>query len=252
MKAIKHNVSGLKLKERDFKLFELLFQYKIADASQIREFCYPTADITDVRRRLKKLERFKLLASRRLSEKSHTYKIFHLTKHGTKYLGKDYEGRLAKAKLKSDAPFHDLVLLNIGQLLSSKSVVEEYLTENLLQSEDSCHKDRFMRAFVVLNSDAFLRLVFQGERYNVAVEYERTAKHQKRYETLVDEYHAFSSVDAVFYFYESDKVKETIIRKEESKWQDNQPKFYFCRLEKGSALPPSLTFVDRTGDIILL
>ena len=252
MKINPKRFAGLRLTERDLDMLRLLFEYKTADAKRIKSFCYPTADICDVRKRLKRFEMAKLIASRGLVENKKIYKIFRLTPKGRSFLGEEHDKYVNKYKLETECPFHDLTLLDIGKRLRSSETVEEYLTENLLQSGNYCRNDRILRAFVVNRSDACLKLKFQGEDYNVAVEYERTAKQPKRYESLVNDYHNASSVDAIFYFYRNDRIRQFICQYEEDNWPKSRPKFYFCKLESGSDLPPTLTLTDRTGDSIVL
>ena len=242
-----HRHRGLHLTGRDIEFFRLLFEYKIATTRQALRFSYPTATITRVRDRLARLAKLGFVKSKGHKLDGQLLNVHHLTKKGLGFVKDRYDTGAGNFKLKSDSPDHDLRLLEIGKRLEGSRHCENYITENVLQSNGGLAEDGETSAFVSGHSDAYLAAKYKGESFNVAVEYEHTPKKPSRYEAVVDGYYFTEKVDAVFYFYRAESTKRNIVAAEEKNWGDEEPKFYFCRLDGLKNAQKKVFLKDRQG-----
>ena len=241
---------GLYITERDIELFDLLFRYKTANAQQVLKFIYSTSSITNVRHRLKRLESLDLIKSDGHKTERQLCNLYHLTKKGFGFLKEQYGDYSKNFKLKSDCPNHDLQLVEIGKKLEKSKHCEDYIPENILQSDEELCDDKEIEDFVKYRSDAYLAAKYQEEVFNVAIEYENTPKRISRYETIVDNYYFSPKVDIVFCFYRSENVKKHIVSIEEKNWKDYEPKFHFCSLKDFSNAKKKIVLEDRQGEKI--
>ena len=236
---------------RDMELFCLLFEYKIATVEKIKEYCFRSAGLKRTRMRLQKLEEMGVIDSHWGGIIGNARKIYHLTERGRDIVTKAYyPEHQSHSQLKSECWEHDIVLLDIGERLSKKENAIQYLSENVLVSSKHFRNDDILGDFVRLNSDAYLELLFKGEHYNVAIEFENSRKSLQRYDRLVNRYHLAQAVDVIFYFYKDDSIKEKIVHFESKNWPDSQPKFYFCKIEEGRDWSKKIHLSDRNGQTV--
>lgn len=238
--------------ERDIKLFDLLFQYKVATAKQILKYCYKGSSLNNVRYRLKRLCNVKLVQSLGHKQGNDLIFIYSLTGKGMRFIKERYAGYSKNLKLKSEVPDHDLVLLDIGQRLKRNEMLENYLTENLIQANPSFQDHKIFSHFVQIRSDAFVNFNFKTKQFRVAVEYENTTKSISRYEKLVSNYYLSSQVDLIFYFYKEKSIFKNICKIEEMNWKSNQKKFYFCSIENFHQDTNKITLENCIGNKIYL
>lgn len=245
---LEHRFHRIHITERDILLFDLLFQYKVATARQILQFCYKESSLNNVRYRLKRLCNVHLIQSFSHKQGNDSVFIYSLTNKGLRFICHKYPEYKRSLKLKSEVPEHDLVLLEIGQRLKKIDSFEDYLTENLLQANPNFLDHETFGHFAQFRSDAFAHFKYKSKRYRAAIEYENTPKAFKRYEKLVSNYYLSSQVDMIFYFYKEKSIHRNICKIEESNWKENQRKFYFCDIEKFNNDQSKITFLNSLGN----
>ena len=236
--------------ERDREIFRLLFEYKVATVAKIKEYCFGKTGIKRVYRRLTQLAGADFIGSSWKNTGEGERKIFFLTDKGKKELNAFYPDNTKNYKLKSEHWEHDLVLLDIGKRLSGKKNTVRYLSENILQSGEGHREDDILGDFVRANSDAYLDLLFKGERYNIAIEFENSVKSSKRYRDLVEKYYLAQGIDAVFYFHRDERVRKIIEGHEASERPKNHPKFFFCKVDNGWDWSKRIRLSNRMGQTV--
>ncbi|WP_127718214.1 hypothetical protein [Halobacteriovorax sp. HLS] len=240
-------VAKIKLTDRDFCLFLFLFKYKAASVTQIKQFCYPTSEECNLRKRLKKLENNHFIDFSSFYHGKRFQKIFHLTDKGIEKLRESRPLDLIRKQLKSDSIEHDLPLIYIGESLKQSKNVLQYYSENQIQCLEDFTDDDLTSQFVKLHSDGYALIKFDDERYHGAIEFERSEKKSTRYEQLVIDYYISSAVDVVLYFSKTDSIIKQIKHFEELHYQNLEPKFYFLKLESELKLIDKIIFKNRKG-----
>lgn len=247
----KFRYPGLHINQRDCDLFQMLFDYKVATVSEISQFLFPNTGIRQVHRRLRKLESRGLLVSQGYKTlKGRFINRFHLSRVGFNHIYQKEVLKNSGIKLSSDSIEHDLKLLHIGERLKRSPLCAAYLTENRLQLLRSRVAHSHLSDFVDFKSDAYMGIESNNGNYNVAVEYERTQKKSLRYEHLIERYYLSPHVDIIFYFHETEKIKEIICELEERFWPKREPKFYFANPSMDSFFLNKVMLFDRVGSRI--
>jgi len=240
-------ITKIVLTNRDLSLFSFLFKYKAASVTQIKQFCYPSSDKCNLRKRLKKLEKNHFIDFTSHYNRNRFQKIFHLTDKGIEKLKTYRPLSLIRKQLKSNSIEHDLPLIYIGESLRRSKNILQYHSENQLQCLEDFTEDDLTRQFVELHCDGHTLISFDNERYQGAIEFERSEKKATRYEQLVIDYYISSAVDVVLYFSETDSIIKQIKHFEELHYHNLEPKFYFLKLESELEMIEKIIFKNRKG-----
>ncbi len=167
--------------ERDKKIFQFLFENKVATALQITNSFFENNSPKTAYRRLLYLARAgwlrkegKFLSDRLI----HIYGIADKTYE--KYVhNEEVNGR--KEQLKSNSIEHDLALVDIRLAFKKNQAVQKVYSENNLQSCYGFSKSDEFRDIVSLQSDGAVELLIHGKyRFIVPIEYEASFKDRKR------------------------------------------------------------------------
>lgn len=236
----------LLLTARDMLTFRYLFNYKVMTVEQIWRYPFKKeTDIGNVRKRLRKFESEGLVKVQATIFQGKIQRYFSITKKALTIL-KENEGlELQRKQLESNSVIHDLVLVEIGECLKRTNNCLFYYTENELQC---IFGDNFGLPDVIENnSDAFLKLKLGDQRFNVVIEYENSAASKNKYRELVHNYYYPDYINAVFFFYQKEWIKKTIIEEEEKEYPNRNPKFFFFKLNSDKIDLENLTLKDRGG-----
>lgn len=232
---------------REIELFHFLFKYKLGGIKEINQFCYPTSEECNLRKRLRKVEGLKLIRRNGMEINKRYQIIYELTKEGMNKLTKTVPIEVKRNQIKSNSKAHDLNLIYIGESLKRSSNITRYITENELQCIKSFSESESTQKLVEVYSDGYA-LIKRGEfEFNAAIEYEQSDNGASKYEQLIFDYYISSSTSVVLYFTKHEWIKKFIFKYEEEHYLNATPKFYIHIIKNEIGMIKNLTFQNRKG-----
>ncbi|MAZ46916.1 MAG: hypothetical protein CME65_00040 [Halobacteriovoraceae bacterium] len=234
---------NVEITKRDMKLFKYLFANKVATNEQIRVDVFEGSSKQVVHRRLDKLISAKYLDAKYLRTKGNCLIYFLTNKAMTNYIGVKKD--LIKAHKKSYCPYHDLALVDIKRRLLESEKVTRYFSENILSS-GICDNDEKIKSIRELSPDAVLKVNIQGEEYLFTLEYERSQKAFKRYDTLIKNYYQNHHVQAVLFICENKQIQNQVMQAEKKIATTDDFKFFYTTLGEIK----SLSFINQNQEVL--
>lgn len=140
-------------------------------------------------------------------------------------------------------------LVDIRKSFERFSVVNDYLTENLLQNCDEFDSDYKLRPFVNLRSDAVLNLQLKSGPSYLALEYEPSLKSKKRYFEKILSYYSESEIIGILYVSSDDGIIKAIQKAESEICHKYGGKFkiFYCRSENVLKDESQIHFENQEG-----
>ena len=208
---------GVELQTRDYVLFRYLHAVKIATYDQIARDVYPEYSLASVGNRIRKLEDNKLIGSschRLLFHGKRTVFLLKSSFDAFVKTGEEY-----RIELRSDAPQHDLILVDIrSRFLQSKKTLK-YQTENEIQTWNS--------EFRPINCDGLLTTQLGPAAVFIPIEYEGSMKKEERYEPLVKKYYQNEAFQLVAFVAENTQILQKVMNIEKEIFNWEKPKFFY-------------------------
>ena len=159
---------------------------------------------------------------------------------------------LIKERKATNHLFHDLDLVEIGEWLKSRSLVEEFITENALQCcEEFIHSEEY-GDFSRIHADGAFKLKLNGQYFKVALEYESTLKSKQRTRDKLFEYLPIDSIRAIFYVCKNNSIEQSIRQIEKEVFTNDVAKVYYCQLSQILSSEGKVTFTDSHNGKFLL
>ena len=237
------------LNRRDRDLFNFLYEVKVANSWQVVREIYPNLSITIFYRRINKLIRAKLIKRiPALDEKRGLISVYTLSKSTlTKYiLGKN--DVYANHRCHSDSVTHDLYLTEIRHYFRNCGQVQEYFTENIIQSETAVYANRGVNYYRGLNGDALAIIKVDNQNRTVAIEYEHTIKYSSRYYDYFNQYNNYKHISALLYIVRDKKMLRTIQEEEKKVTKPNNFVVYYAVRDELFENPKELIFTASDGE----
>ena len=235
------------LGDRDKKLFDLLYQFKVATVDDIRALAFNHIGKCHVYRRLKELDQMGHI-QKVLCQKNMRYQTaYSLTRATFKKLLPEAKTGIAKDEYLSDKIEHDLSLLAIYRRLIQSPRIESFLTENILKANASEIDTCDIKDWTKHRPDAILIDQTPQGRYFLPLECELSVKKRFRYETKLMRYYQTEKIPAVIYICGDDKVKKVISQTEEKYCQGYRPKVFYGILDQWPNPPAQLALENRKG-----
>ncbi len=239
--------------ERDVNVLKFLHENKIAQRDQLHGLFFKKVTLRVFNRRILKLlehgylERIALAINHKLTS------CYQLAPRGFKYLKafKDFED-ISKSE-KSEFIEHDISLVEIRKIISSKKKVVKFFTENMINCNSSYVENDFFKKFIRLKSDAVCEAKFSKGNHLLAIEYEHAIKTNKRYEEKISDYYN-SDIKAVIYICESQYLLEKLmeIDKTVAKRKRVESKLFFCLMNDLKKSSNEHTFFSSSEQVITL
>ena len=234
------------LRERDHKLFDFLYQFKVATVDDIRALIFDGIGRQNVYSRLKELVQLKLIqkvpyqrAGRFLAAYSLTDKCFK------KLVCTEGERASLRKQFKSGKVEHDLSIVTIYRRLIQSPVVANFLAENVLMSNSAIIRSLDLEEWLKNSPDGILIHESSKGRYLLPFECELSIKAGFRYETKLINYYQSEKVPAIIYICGNAKVKDTIRRVEKRYCHQYPPKVFYGLLEDGQKQGSPWIFSNR-------
>lgn len=239
--------SRLLLSPLDREFFRYLFVTKGAMIEQINRDVYGYQRPKSLYERIKKFESLGLI-----EETPHCLhrrrKVVSLTAQGfRKFVTNGDEKRI---ELRSQAPHHDIRLVDIRAELRRSHLVAEYVTENELQSAKCYEEDPSWSSFVYVHCDGALCAQLSAGKAYLAVEYEAQRKTKDRYRKLLKKYYAEADIPAVLYV-GADQSILNVVKQVEAEVDADYRKVFYTPLPD-LLTGPVLEFQNIAGKVLSL
>ena len=240
----------IRLSDRDKKLFDLLARYEVMSSKQIRSLACPDVIETNFFRRLRELERAKMI--KRLGPMlDHSY-AWLLESEGKRRMGFG-ERDLFKTRLTLE---HDVALTQVRLDLDSigvgKKLVPESELRRLARSQRIGYREK--NKTVVVPDGLFPVLI--KERAEVfALEVELTFKSKQRYFELFKRYMKMDGIYAIWYVVPNRSMGERILSEWESFFQKFDREYTrskilcYSVLDEFTAQPRTALIHDHQGQV---
>ncbi len=237
------------LTPRDKDLFQNLFRFKLMSLEAIHDRVFRDSHYTAMTRRIRKLERQKLVSRDAFHDGKRMISLLGLSAKGVSHINLD---QIVRSQFKSNYPEHDLKLERILHRLESFRMIESVILENELLGLEKYANDLALKEFVDLRPDAVLRLKIRDHSFLVSFEYELNFKSSGRWKDKLLDYYAAGTIDAVLYVCDSISMlnKMTILDQEIIK--DRRSKIYFCDKASICNGQDRIIFKSSTGGEFLL
>lgn len=223
-------LKNMVLKPEDKSLMAYLHSVKVATYEQIKKEIYPDYHIRSVCNRIYRLENNKLVQGLCNRSIQNGERLISLTKKGFKHFVSN--GEEERIELKSDATTHDLGLVNIRSLFKRFHEVENYYTENEIQTWGRNGYEYSLSNFVKFNSDAIVHLKKEDLSLLVPLEYEITQKVANRISDMVKCYYRDSEVVLVFFLSHENHILNAVKNEEIKIFKGDKSKFFYSLLHK--------------------
>ena len=242
----------MQLTERDIKLLEFIFKFKAVTFKQIEQYFF-NRDSSTVSKRLTKLRRNGLISVTGKAPTINSSMIFGLTKHGFKRLTMLYPNAFLVERYKSNSLFHDVTLVEVEKVIRSKSNVEFYWPENIIQSSRIFSEDDSLSYFREFGFDALIRFKTDSSgSFVFGLEYENSQKGQECYKSKFKRIYSQSRPQAVLYICKDYQIERAIKKAESEIATSQNKKLYFIQYDELTKGEKTLTFENQDGKKIVI
>lgn len=234
---------------RDQKLFQFLFENKVATARQVTTSLFPKVRHQNIYRRLGKLVRAGWIDKLGYFNGDQLQHLYCLSEHGFRQFVHQEDKNDRRLQLMSDVVEHDLALADIRIRMEALSEVKNYFTENVLQSNHDLASSKEFKPFIQLRSDAVVELILQGgKRFIVPLEYEASLKSKERCQKkLLDYYIQYEGGTALF-ICQSEPVLKRMVQMDREISREFKSKMYFALLADVLDVEKKMTFRNHVTD----
>ena len=235
--------------ERDESLLRYLFVNKVAAVVDIQKDIFDNANLKTVHNRLKKLSDAKLIDATVQRERRNRLAYF-VTKLGfKKYVADD--GAAKRVQLMSDSIEHDLTILQLKRRFRRFKNVINFYSENLVISGLMDEEYPELRNLGELRPDAVVKLKFKDKVYFLPLEYEASAKSERRIAKLFSKYYTSPYVPAVLFISKTGTIEKKMLQSEAARGPDKRTgRFYYAQLEDALNAQEKLPFGNVKYDIL--
>lgn len=235
---------------RDKKLFELLARYEVMSSKQIRELAYPDVIETNFFRRLRELEKAKMI-KRRGPMLDHSY-AWLLGSEGKHRMGFG-ERDLFKTRLTLE---HDVALTQVRLALDSIGVGKKLVPESELRRRARHQRVGYReKTKPVVVPDGLFPVLIKERAEVFALEVELTLKSKQRYFELFKRYLKMEGIYAIWYVVPNKSMGDRILMEWESFFQKLDREYSrskilcYSVLDEFTARPRAAIIHDHQGQV---
>ena len=223
-----------------------LFESKVMSREQINNQFFPDVSKYTVNIRLHKIMSLGLIKRKPIAVEHGVFYGYSLTQKGLAKIKPTLPYEVKAVRASSECPLHDIALNDIRRAFEAKSSVQNYYTENVLQTCDEYRDNEKFLPFVELNSDAMAEVDSKAGMLNLAIEFDATHKSKSRYVKKIDAYYEKQEVDGVLYVCVNKYILHTLQRidKEVSERHECDPKLYFALLDDVTGAVGEMAFTN--------
>jgi len=231
-------------------LFRYLHECKVASTNQINRDVF-VASIVKTRERLQKLRAHGLICAVARDEEVDQCMVYSLTKVSARMLKQIYPEMFLIDRLKSNSINHDLRLNDVKYALTSKTLVTNYWTENILQSSIAVTNNLELSVFRTLQVDALVKLDNkQGGELLCALELEASCKGAAKYERKLKILYSAAQVGVVLYVCMNPEIEQVLKKNELLVSPAGQKKIYYAQYGEVTSKSMPVVFQNQNGFVI--
>ena len=258
-------LTGVILGERDMRIMRLLFENKIASREQIGDRFFPDVSKDTVNRRLRKIAGLGLIKRTTTAVGRKVIWCYSLTQRGLAKIKPTLPYEVKTKATRSECPLHDIALNDIRKEFESRSAVQGYYTENVLQTSIDFKDDEWFQPFIELNSDAMAEVDSRVGTLHLAIEFDLTHKSHRRYRRKLNAYYGHSlslmacsrplsssrNVDGVLYICADEYILRTLRKLdcETAQCHHSDHKLYFALLADVTGAVGEMAFTNARNGI---
>lgn len=236
---------NLKLTDREKRVLCLLLENKVMTRRQIAKQIFSNLDSGNVTHRLSRLLNLGFVKDYQDRRFDRIDILYELSSEGVVLAKSLHEFDFDQSPARAYSYEHDVGLADLRQIFESKSSLEKYIPENILQCCPLVREQIQFKPFVEMMSDAVLNINVYGKIKTGALEFEPTAKWTERYRDKVLNYYVKANVGFVLYVCKSDTTIQAIRNIEDEIKPEGSVKMYFSLFENVLAAKDKVTFVGR-------
>jgi hypothetical protein len=215
----------------DTRILVFLLEQKVCTVKQIGAYCTSEYNRRYIFKLLNKLHRAGFISIDSVSfDGQRARRTVCLTSSGLEQVKLRTGFNLETIQIKSNYPFHDVLLTSVRNQFSKIKDCDVFLSENVLQSkilESDIPELTLFRAYRV---DAVVHLRIDGSQVWVPLEVERSHKTSARYRERIKKIYQTDSLKAVFVIAESNTLKNKLIEIEKEIYPNQKRRILFCDL----------------------
>lgn len=242
----------VKITKRDFDLFFFLFKYKVGTIRQLATYPFEKASYSASRLRLNRLVKGGYLKRNVVDQYRLWRSYYSLTDKSFSLLADEMPYTIIRGQRDSNHPLHDLDLVDVGEWIKGRSLVEEYIPENLLQCCEELSLSGEYMDFSQIRSDGAFKIKLKDECFKLALEYESSLKSKQRIRDKLSDYLPLDHIRAVFYVCKDESIEQSIRQIEKEVFTDSIPRVYYCQLNQILSSQRKVTFTDSHNGKFLL
>lgn len=236
--------------DRDKKLFQLLFENKVATSEQLQRLIFPEVNQRVAYRRIAKLVASGWLRKIGFPDGRIRKPVYSVTEKAFELFVREEGIELERVQLTSEVIAHDIVLVDIRHRFEKLSQLKRFYPENLLRSRTEFTRSDEFKCFTQLHTDAVAELFIQEKyRYLVPIEYEASIKSKERCQKKLFDYYVKFDGSTVFVICESEPVLKRMVEMDSELCQKFKPKMYFALLSDVINNPEKLTFTTSNQQV---
>jgi hypothetical protein len=234
--------------DRDRKIFQFLFESKVASLTQILDRIFTGLSPQNSNRRMLKLTRGGWVRRGGHHQNGRLHYVYWLSEKAFRRFLHGNGSEAPREQLKSDCIEHDLALVNIRIRFEENPAVRSFLTENTLQSAGESDLPNEVRPWIGLRPDAAVEVIEQDhETMFVPLEYESSLKSIDRCRNKLRDYYVLHGGSAVFFICSDENVLRRMLKVDRELSAEYRPKMYFSLLSDVLQARDTLPFQKSDG-----
>ena len=234
------------LGERDEKLLDFLYQFKVATVDDVRELIFDSVVKSRVYRRLKELVVMGLIQKVPYQKNGRWLSAYSLTRKSFKKIVMEGENSKGWQQVLSGKVVHDLSLVLIYRRFIKSPEIIDFMTENALLGNSSELSSYGIEEWMKHHPDGILVDQTPKGTFFLPLECELSLKKCFRYETKLIHYYQSTKIPAIIYVCGDAKIRDSLCRIEEKYCPSYRPKVFYGLLSQFQLNQP-LTFGNRKG-----
>lgn len=220
------------LRERDEKLLDFLYQFKVATVDDIRDMAFDGIVKCHVYRRLKELAFMGLVQKIPYQKGGRCLSAYSLGGKSFKRFITEGDGPKGRQQFLSGKVMHDLSIVSIYREFIKSPEIVDFITENVLMSNSSEVRSYGIEEWIKNNPDGILIDEAPKGRYFLPLECELSVKKGFRYETKLIHYYQSGKIPAVIYICGNDRVRDVLCRIDKKYCHAYRPKVFYGLFEQ--------------------
>ncbi len=243
-RSLKRKPCAIRLTQRDIELFLFLFKYKVGTLRQLAKYPFQGASYQACGLRLSSLVRGEYLLRYFMDHYDDWRCYYSITNKALHQVKQELPYTLCQKQKKSNHPIHDIELLEVGEWLSRRQLVTDFIQENILQCCEEVANSSDYMSFTQIHSDGAFKVKIKDETFKLALEYESTVKSKRRIRDKLSEYLQLSDIRAILYVCKNKSIEKSIRGIEKEIFTSEVSRVFYCQFDDILSSPEHVEVTD--------